>query len=151
MPDHLTALGLGFSAAFRPDMESPYVVKRSLICVIDDDASILLSLEDLLIGCGYEVACFSAAEGYLAEGNKSACDCVISDVRMTGISGLELLRRIRKSGNDVPVVLISAHATPSLRKEAERLGAIALLDKPFDAARLLDLVSGTLRGARSGN
>lgn len=112
--------------------------------MVDDDRGLRLSLEDVLLGAGHNTGLFATAEEFLGSRDCGACDCVISDVRMPGMGGLEMLRRLR-ARRAVPVVMISAHATPAIRQEALRSGASFLLAKPFDAEQLLSAIRAALQ------
>lgn len=123
--------------------------ERLLICVVDDDRGLRLSLEDILLGAGHDTGLFASAEDFLDSPDSDACDCVISDVRMPGMGGLEMLRQL-KARRAVPVVMISAHATPAIHDAALRSGAACLLAKPFDAEQLLSAIHTAVLPPSSG-
>ncbi len=124
------------------------VSERLLICVVDDDRRLGLSLEDLLLGTGFEVMLASSAEEFLESPESDHCDCVVCDVRMPGIGGLELLRQIR-SRRDVPVLMISAHGTQAVREQVDMWGGAGFIEKPFDAGSLIDQIRRAVRPAAS--
>ena len=123
--------------------------ERLLICVVDDDHGLRLSLEDLLLGAGHDSGLYASAEAFLDSPQCDTCDCVISDLRMPGMGGLEMLRRLR-ARRAVPVVMISAHATPALHDVALRCGAACLLRKPFRPDALLAAMQAAMAGPGRG-
>lgn len=92
---------------------------------------------------------FSSAEEFLSSGKLAAATCVITDVRMPGMGGIELQRRIRLERPALPVILISAHRDPQVKKTAIDEGAIDVLYKPFDAAELLKVIQSSLTHSKS--
>jgi two-component system response regulator FixJ len=117
------------------------------VFVVDDDEAMRDSLDFLLSSAGCAVRTFEAAERLLealADGN---CGCVVSDVRMPGVDGLELLRRIKAAHPSLPVVIITGHGDVPLAVEAMKLGAVDFVEKPFDDERLIGVVQAALAGA----
>ena len=102
-----------------------------LIAVVDDDISIRRSVSRLIRAFGYDVESHESAEAYLVAERSPAPDCLILDVHMPGLSGLELHQQLRETGDQTAVVFITAHADSSTRERALEGGAIALLAKPF--------------------
>jgi FixJ family two-component response regulator len=115
-----------------------------LVAAVDDDFRIRESIKSLIESAGYEPAVFSSAEEFLASGTLAAATCVITDVRMPGMGGLELQRRIRLERPTLPVILMSAHYNAEIREKAIDEGAVDFLYKPFDAADLLKIVRSAL-------
>ncbi len=107
------------------------------ICVIDDDESMRLSLEGLLRSLGHAVSCFPSAESFLASPARARCACVISDVHMPGMSGVDLQAAMRSDGVAAPFVFITAFDDDKARARAMAAGAVCFLKKPFDAAALI--------------
>lgn len=124
--------------------------ERLLICVVDDDDRLRLSLGDLLLGAGFEVMLATCAEEFLDSPESETCECVITDVRMPGIGGLELLRQFRRY-RSVPVVVISAHDTSAVRDQINLYGSTCFIEKPFDANRLIDVIVRMTRAGGSGS
>src|SRR5208282_722260 len=117
------------------------------VFVVDDDDAMRDSLDFLLSSAGCAVRTFEAAERLLeafADGN---CGCVVTDVRMPGVDGLELLRRIKAARPSLPVVIITGHGDVPLAVEAMKLGAADFVEKPFDDERLIGVVRAALAGA----
>ena len=113
---------------------------NNLISVIDDDRSITRMLTRVLSSAGFEVAVFHSAEEFLAAYAMIEPRCLVLDVDLPGMSGLDLQWRLKESGQDVPILLISGHATEQTRQQALRTGAIGLLSKPFNIDELLNAV-----------
>jgi FixJ family two-component response regulator len=107
------------------------------ISVIDDDESTRTALAGLLRLLGFEAVTYGSAEEFLSFGSGRPCCCVISDVHMPGLSGIDLKRRMDESGQIAPVILITGRSEPRLLAEAVASGAICILRKPFDAEALL--------------
>ena len=118
------------------------------IALIDDDESVRRALGRLLRSAGLEVEAYASAEEYLGSRGPSTPDCLVLDVRMTGMSGLELQRQLASSGRCVPVVFITAHEDEQARRVALGAGAVDFLRKPFDDRILLDAVAKALAGGR---
>lgn len=118
-----------------------------MIFVVEDDAPTRDSL-CLLFDCE-GIACrgFASAEDFFAASPPLAGACVISDVHMPGMSGVDLLERLRARGESVPVVLVTGQSSPSLVKRAAANGVTAVLDKPFDIGALVERIRGLLDGS----
>jgi FixJ family two-component response regulator len=114
-----------------------------IVVAVDDDFRVRESLESLLESAGYAPIAFPSAEEFLQSGTLAVATCVITDVRMPGMDGMELQRRIRRERPTMPVILISAHHNAEVRRKAMDEGAVDLLYKPFDATELLKLVQST--------
>lgn len=117
---------------------------HSSISVVDDDVSIRESLESLLKSMGFQVSLFSGAEEFLREGATTRTDCLILDVRLGGMSGPELQRRLAASRPPVPIIFITGHGTEALRQKVIADGAVDCLFKPFSEERLLAAVNVAL-------
>jgi len=114
------------------------------IAVVDDDLRVLESLQNLLASCGYKAVTYSSADMFLGSSELSQADCIIADVGMRQISGLELLQRVRASQSEVPVVIITGR--PSANSKAFYLdnGADGFFRKPIDGQALVDLIDDLL-------
>lgn len=119
-------------------------VSEPLIIAVDDDFRVRESIESLMESAGYKPALFASADEFLRSGMLGDASCVITDVRMPGIGGIELQRLIRKSKPMLPVIFISAHVSDEIRQLALTEGAVEFLYKPFDAAELLRVVQAAL-------
>ena len=116
-----------------------------LVSVIDDDESLCSSLADLLRSVGYRVEQYGSAEAFLTSSNLPTLDCILADIHMPGMSGLDLLRELRDQGVTTPVILITALSDKHLDAEAISLGAQCLLRKPFETNSLLECVERSLQ------
>jgi FixJ family two-component response regulator len=119
------------------DPERPFPV----ICVVDDDASLLRALRRLLRTGGFRVEVFSSAEGFLLSEQRLQADCLVLDIRLDGMGGLELQEVLAAAGSAVPVVFMTAHDDPSTRERARRAGAVDYLRKPFDEEVLIGAIN----------
>jgi two-component system response regulator FixJ len=117
---------------------------KPVVHVIDDDEAMRESLAFLLGTVGIDVETYDSANAYLAVAAKVKAGCVITDVRMPGLSGVELLRRLRELKLGVPVIVITGHGDVPLAVEAMKIGAIDFLEKPFDDEVLLASVRSAL-------
>jgi FixJ family two-component response regulator len=115
-------------------------VKEPVVVGVDDDVRIRESIARLAKSAGYAAIMFPSAEAVLASGTLGGAGCLISDVRMPGMDGLELQRRVRAENPGLPVILISGHMDEQVRERALREGAVAFLFKPFDGEELLRLI-----------
>jgi len=115
--------------------------QSNLVATVDDDHRVRESLRNVLESAGYEAVTFESAETFLLSGALSSVTCVIADVRLPGIDGTELQRRIRLERRELPVILITAHDDDNVRQQALRDGAVAFLLKPFDGGDLLEHVA----------
>ncbi len=111
------------------------------ICIIDDDGSVRDALRRLMDSAGMEAEAFASAEEFLASASLPRATCLILDVRMPGMDGLELQRRLSLRGSRTPIIFISAHADEEMRSRAMKAGAAAFFVKPFRNDALLDAVS----------
>jgi FixJ family two-component response regulator len=118
--------------------------ERSMIVVVDDDDSIRSALQGLLKEAGYPAVAFASAEEYLQSGKQRETGCLIADIRMPGMSGLELQSRLNEDHHRIPIIFITAHGDEDMRLRALRHGAVEFLAKPFDEERLLDSVRAAL-------
>jgi FixJ family two-component response regulator len=119
-----------------------------IIAAVDDDCRVRESIESLLESAGYAPVLFSSAEEFLRSGALAAATCVIADVRMPGMDGIELQRRIKLERPKLPVILISAHYNAENRQTAMDGGAVEFLYKPFDAVDLLRILQSIVTNAR---
>jgi FixJ family two-component response regulator len=115
-----------------------------LVAIVDDDQSVQRSLQDLIESDGLSTLCFSSAEQFLDSQARSKVACLIADVRMPGMSGLELQAKLKAERCRIPVIFITAHGDAEMRIHAMRQGAAEFLSKPFDDAILLEIVHSAL-------
>ena len=112
-----------------------------VVATVDDDRRVRESVQSVLESAGYEAVSFESAETFFLSGVLSSASCVIADVRLPGINGTELQRRIRRERRQLPVILITAHDDDDIREQALRDGAVAFLVKPFDGGDLLEYIA----------
>lgn len=115
-----------------------------MICVIDDDESLRVALVRLLQSLGYGASSFASAEEFLKSGAISGCSCVISDLQMPGMSGIDLTNLIAKHHSSVPVIMITARTEPDLEERALASGAACFLRKPIASKVLVDCLKRLL-------
>jgi FixJ family two-component response regulator len=115
-----------------------------LIAIVDDDESVQSALQDLIESDGLSALCFGSAEQFLDSGARHEAACLIADIRMPGISGLELQAKLKAERCRVPIIFITAHGDAEMRIHAMREGAVEFLSKPFDDAVLLEIVHAAL-------
>jgi len=119
------------------------------IALVDDDPAILDSLRLYLAREGIRVSCFSSADDFLSgDGVKRSFDCVVTDVRMPGLSGIDLVRKMAEVGHHVPIILITAHGDVEMAVGAIKCGAFDFIEKPFDERRLLASIQDAVSHAR---
>jgi FixJ family two-component response regulator len=121
--------------------------ERRLVCIVDDDASLRRSLRNLLMSVGFRVETFQSAEAFLTSVHRGNTGCMVLDLRMAGMSGLELLRYLGATGSRIPVIILTAHGDEDTRQRTLQAGAVAFLKKPFQSAALVDAVRSALSTA----
>lgn len=114
------------------------------ISIVDDDDSVREALKSLIDSVGFRTEVFASGEEFLNSSGISHTDCLITDIRMPGMSGLELQERLHASGAAIPIVFISAHDDREARARAMRGGAIDFLQKPFSEDSLLHAIDACL-------
>ena len=126
------------------DAQTAGTPRRPLISVVDDDESVREALESLLRSAGFKAEVFASAEQFLRSDRAREVDCLIADVRMPGMDGLELQRQLAAGGFRLPIIFITAHGDELARAQALRAGAVAFLRKPFSEQALLDAIQAVL-------
>jgi FixJ family two-component response regulator len=120
-----------------------------LISVVDDDYSVRESIQSLMRSVGFAVKVFGSAEAFLNWNHLQDTDCLILDVRLSGMSGIELQRHLMASHYEIPIIFITGHASEEeVRSLALRNGAVAYLAKPLSEEALLNAVQSALNGGR---
>jgi len=120
------------------------VQRTKLIAVVDDDKLMRDSLQRLLKTSGFTVTTFESAEDLLKSGQLVEIACLIADIRMAGMSGLDLQAKLKAESLAIPIIFITAHGDEKMRLQAMRAGAVGFLAKPFDSGILLDRVRAAL-------
>jgi len=122
-------------------------VSRDLeIAVIDDDQSFRVALVESLSSLGYGADGYASAEDYIGLIGRKSFDCVVTDIHMPGMSGLDLMKRLAAGGSTTPVVLITARSDTNLEAKAAAAGAACLLRKPFEINDLIECIEGAVKG-----
>lgn len=116
------------------------------VAIVDDDASVRDTTRDLLDSAGLSAATFDSAENFLQSKGTCTIRCLIADMRMAGMTGLELHGRLAAAGTPIPTVLITAYPDEQARARALKTGVICFLAKPFSAEDLLACIETALRG-----
>jgi FixJ family two-component response regulator len=119
--------------------------ERAFIAVVDDDESVRESLPDLLREFGHEAGAFSSAEEFLASGCVVRTTCLVLDVAMPGMSGLDLQRELGRRGQGIPIIFITAHADEATRLQLRERGAVECLLKPFSDRALQEALNTVLQ------
>jgi FixJ family two-component response regulator len=114
------------------------------ISIIDDDASVRVAMDSLVRSLGFLAFAFESAEDFLASPRVGDSACLIADVQMPGMSGLDLQDRLVERGSGVPIILITAFPEPVVRSRAEAGGALGLLEKPFCGRAMIALLRQAL-------
>ena len=117
----------------------------SLVSVVDDDESVRESLPDLLREFGFDVIAFSSAEEFLTSERVAQTKCLILDVAMPGMTGLDLQHELRLRGRRIPIIFISAQRDKAIRDRAFEQGAVQFLQKPFSDSALLEALTQAVR------
>ena len=122
-------------------------MSKGNVYVIDDDEAMRDSLHFLLDSSGYQVKLFDTATSFLEALPKLEFGCVVSDVRMPGIDGIELLKRMKAANSMFPILIMTGHGDVPLAVEAMKLGAVDFLEKPFEDERLAAMIETAIRQA----
>src|ERR1700735_4581810 len=122
----------------------PLVRTSRLIAIIDDDEAMQDSLRDLMEAAGLVARCFGSAEEFLESDLRVQAACLILDIRMPKMSGLQLQARLKEEECNIPIIFITAHGDARMRIQAMRAGAVEFLTKPFDHHLLLKRVRAAL-------
>src|ERR1700745_339611 len=119
--------------------------KAKMVSVVEDDESYRLAVPRLLQSAGFSVRSFASAEDFLNSGLQHKTGCLIVDIRMPGMSGLDLQAKLNADHCPIPTIFITAHGDEKMRLQAMRGGAVKFLAKPFDDAILLESVRTALK------
>lgn len=119
-------------------------VTAPLIAIVDDDESVCIAVTSLVRSLGYEAAAYGSAEDFLASAARPDTACVISDVQMPGISGLELQRVLAAEGSRLPIIFVTAFPDVRVQQAALHGGAMCFLSKPFDGNALIQCLERAL-------
>ena len=118
--------------------------RTQVVCVVDDDASLRRSVRNLLSSVGFRVETFASAEKFLESTHRANAGCLVLDLRIAGMNGLDLLGHLAATGSRIPVIILTAHGDEEARRQSLEAGAIAFLGKPFRSDALLDAIRTAL-------
>jgi FixJ family two-component response regulator len=118
--------------------------KTKMVAIVDDDDLIRGALQGLLKAVGLPAQAFASAEEFLKSGQQREAGCLIADIRMSGMSGLELQAQLNAEKCRIPIIFITAHGDEKMRMQALRAGAVEFMAKPFNDEALLDSVRAAL-------
>jgi FixJ family two-component response regulator len=116
-----------------------------LIAIVDDDEDVREGVDCLVRSLGYDTRLYASAEAFLAAGGAAAHDCLISDVQMPGLSGVQLAGKLTGEGAGIPVILMTAFPDESVRRQAAAAGCSGFLAKPCRGGRLIEALQAALR------
>ena len=116
------------------------LTSRTIVAVVDDDPSVLNAAETLLNAQGFAAMVFASAEEFLDRGAVTQVDCLLLDIHLGGMSGIELRRRLQVSGSMLPVIFMTALDDEAMREQALKAGCVAFLRKPFEGRQLIKAI-----------
>lgn len=119
-------------------------MEKQAIAIVEDDSGMREALQRMLTAAGFDARSYGSAEEFLTASACPNLGCLVADIHLPGVSGLDLQRRLVEAGRDQPVIFITAHDTVGVRREADALGAVAFLVKPFEGRLLLKAVQEAL-------
>ena len=126
------------------------MAERPLVVIVDDDQSLRNATRDLLKAAGFSTATFEDAESFLGSASRASAACLVADMRMPGMTGLELYQALVASGERIPTVIITAHPEELTQSRAREAGITCYLSKPFAPDDLLECVGEALAKSQRG-
>ena len=120
--------------------EATMVTDKKVVAIVEDDPSMLVGVGRLLRAHGFVTEIYTSAEAFLERSATSAASCLILDIHLGGISGIDLRRRLAAAGSRLPVIFMTAGDSEKIQKEAIEAGCIAYLPKPFPSRQLIDAI-----------
>ncbi len=130
-------------------VEKPALESRAIVFVVDDDLSMREALESLVRSAGFKVETFASAQDFLARRRADVPSCLVLDVRLPGLSGLDLQKRIVEANREIPIVFITGHGDVPTSVRAMKAGAVEFLIKPFSDQDLLDAIQQAIKRDQS--
>jgi FixJ family two-component response regulator len=124
--------------------------RKKLISIVDDDESVRRTTTLLVQSFGFQAAAYESAESLMRSGQLQETSCLIVDLQMPGMNGLQLQRHLAASGYNIPIIFITAYDSKESRQLAMQAGAVAFLSKPFNDELLLETLRATLRDGEPG-
>ncbi|MHC4132819.1 MAG: response regulator transcription factor [Planctomycetota bacterium] len=126
------------------------IIEKPVVFIVEDDESVRTALKRLMKSAGLRVRAFSSAEDFLNQESQNIHGCLILDLKMPGMNGLELQEKLAKSGSTMPIIFISAYQDVTAREQAMKAGAEAFLQKPFEDQILFEKVNSILNRIKIG-
>ena len=126
-------------------VKDPALPQTPVIAIIDDDSSVRIGTERLVRSLGYVAHTFASADEFLRSSDPSQVSCLITDIHMPGMSGLELQKLLTCQGHKVPIIFITAYPADDIRQRAITAGAVCFLAKPFQGGALVSCIEGALK------
>jgi FixJ family two-component response regulator len=127
------------------------MIEKPLVAIVDDDKSLRSATRDLLKAAGFSTAAFEDAESFLGSASRASAACLVADMRMPGMTGLELYQALVASGERIPTVIITAHPEELTQSRARDAGITCYLSKPFAPDDLLECVGEALAKSQRGS
>lgn len=124
-----------------------HVSQVPMITIIDDDESVRLATESLVRSLGLGASVFASAEDFLMSPERHSTACVITDVQMPGMSGVDLQARLRTEGDQLPLIFITAFPEERIRNQVRAAGAVGFLAKPFEGDAMIQCIDEALRAS----
>jgi FixJ family two-component response regulator len=125
--------------------------RQKIVAVVDDDSSMLGATRELLEACGFVIKAFASAEEFLDRGALMQFDCLLLDIHLDGMSGIELRRRLKRSSAALPVIFMTALDDEDTRVQAQKAGCVAFLRKPYSARQLVDAIEKAVLSRPASN
>jgi FixJ family two-component response regulator len=138
----------GGGAAFVSQTEGNHLSDAPIISIIDDDESVRSSLRSLVRSLGLGACTFASAEEFLDSSHQDDTSCLITDLQMPGLSGIELQRLLLAQGRQIPIIFVTAFPEDRMRARAMEWGALGFLSKPFESQTLIELIDKALQADR---
>jgi FixJ family two-component response regulator len=143
----------GFSPAvnsprLRPDAEDEQVQHAPIISIIDDDESMRCAIKSLVTSLGLDAYTFASAEAFLQSPHLDHTSCVITDLQMPGLNGVELQKSLLAQGRHIPIIFVTGFPEERLRARAIKAGALGFLSKPFESETLIKLIDKAIETGR---
>jgi FixJ family two-component response regulator len=138
----------GGGAAFVSQTEGNHLSNAPIISIIDDDVSVRSSLRSLVRSLGLGACTFASAEEFLDSSHQDDTSCLITDLQMPGLSGIELQRLLLAQGRQIPIIFVTAFPEDRMRARAMEWGALGFLSKPFESQTLIELIDKALETGR---
>jgi two-component system, LuxR family, response regulator FixJ len=125
--------------------------RELVVSIVDDDESVRRSVRNLLLSVGLRVEVFESGKSFMGSPQRSYTGCLVLDLRMPEMDGLDLLAHLEEAGEHIPAVILTAHGDDEVRERARRAGVVAFLDKPVKSAVLIEGVQSALLRATGGS